>query len=301
MTTLADMVALADNPLTYPEGQDFAVILGANPSKGARSVVLWNAAFQAHGIDAEMLPIDVPEQRLARLLAVLEGNRHCLGGAIAVPHKEATARWLQGRVSAEAADIGAVNCLFRGPEGELAGTNTDGEGALRSFENRFGKPAGKRVLLIGLGGAGKAVAAFFKRAVEPGGHLILSSRSTSGQEVAARLSVTWKPWEELSLVLPQIDVLVNCTSVGSAEQAGMSPIPAADLARLTDSAQVFDIVYQTSPSTLLSLASARELPVLDGTDMNLEQAVLAYGYASPAHRGVQVTRSAMEDAKKKLG
>jgi shikimate dehydrogenase len=102
-------------------------------------------------------------------------------------------------------------------------------------------------------------------------------------------------------VLPQIDVLINCTTVGSAAQAAMSPVAGDDLARLPSSAQVFDIIYQPSPSALLSLASARGLVALDGTNMNLEQAVLAYGYAAAAPRGVHVTRSAMEDAKKKLG
>jgi len=300
MTTFVDVAALADNALTYREGRKFAAILGANPSKGARSPVLWNAAFLAHGVDGEMLPIDVSDERLARLLTALDKNPHFLGGAIAMPHKEAVARWLGDRVRAEAADIGAVNCLFRSGDGRLAGTNTDGEGALRSFEDRFGKVAGKRVLLLGLGGAGKAVAAFFRRAVDPGGRLTLCSRSTAGEAVATRLSAAWHPWAEIPSVLPSTDVVVNCTSVGAGALVGSSPVAAEELARLPDTAQVFDIIYQPSPSALLSQAEARGLPVLDGTAMNLEQAVLAYGYAAPAPKGVAATRLAMEEAKKKL-
>jgi shikimate dehydrogenase len=100
MTTFAQVAALASNPLTYPEGKPFAAILGANPSRGARSPLLWNAAFQAHGVDAEMLPLDVSAEGLIPLLDVLDATPTFIGGAIAVPHKEAVARWLGERCSA---------------------------------------------------------------------------------------------------------------------------------------------------------------------------------------------------------
>ena len=87
MTTFARVATLADNPLAYPEGKPFAAILGANPSRGARSPALWNAAFRAHGVEAEMLPIDVPAERLDALLDVLDATPSFIGGAIAVPHK----------------------------------------------------------------------------------------------------------------------------------------------------------------------------------------------------------------------
>jgi shikimate dehydrogenase len=301
MTGFAELAALTDNSLSYPEARPFAAILGANPSRGARSPMLWNAAFEAHGIDAQMLPVDVSEQRLSRVLEVLDANPHFLGGAIAVPHKEPVARWLGARVSAEAAEIGAVNCLYREKDGRLAGTNTDGEGALRSCEERFGKLAGKRVVLLGLGGAGKAVAAFFRRAVDPGGRLTLCGRSSAGQEVASRLSADWRPWAELSALLPNADCLVNCTSVGSGALADASPLSAEQLELLPKTACVFDIVYQPTPTKLMSLASARGLAVLDGSEMNLGQAILAYGYAAPAPKGVAATRLAMEAAKARLG
>lgn len=300
MTAFADVAALAGNPLRYADSLQFAAILGASPSKGARSPILWNAAFEAQGIDARMLPLDVTEDRLTALLEALDANVRFVGGAIAMPHKEAVANWLGKRLTPEAVDIGAVNCLYRGLDGRLMGTNTDGEGALRSFEGHFGKPVGKRVLLLGLGGAGKAVAAFFRRAVEPGGHLSVCNRSASGQEAAMRMEAGWVPWAELSDALPTTDLLINCTSVGTAAQVGLSPVSAEQLARLPRVARVFDIIYQPSPSALLELAAARGLEVLDGMGMNLEQAVLAYGYAAPSPRGLAVTRAAMEEAKKKL-
>ena len=294
MTSCADVAALADNRLTYAAGRTYAAILGANPSKGARSPTLWNAAFAAHGIDAEMLPIDVPFERLPALLDTLEGDACFMGGAVAVPYKETTARWLGTRMTAEAEDIGAVNCLFRDGAGQLIGTNTDGEGALASFQARIGPATGRSVLLLGPGGAGKAVAAFFRRAVEPNGQLRIAGRSDGGRRYAERLGCDWVGWSERAAAMPDVDVLINCTSVGSGATARDSPVEGDLLARLPDRALVFDIIYDPSPSTLLTLAAGRGLQVLDGLAMNLEQAVLAFGHATPQAKGREVTRAAME-------
>ena len=298
---LNDVSLLAENELNFGELQKFAAIIGANPSKGARSPALWNAAFKTHGLYAQMLPIDIPAERLNPLLTALDDNLNFLGGAVAMPHKEAVAHWLGERLTSEARAIGAVNCLFRGPDGHLMGTNTDGEGALVSFENKFGPLADKSVLLMGPGGAGRAVAAFLARAVGPGGRLILCSRSEAGKTIAARLSADWVAWADIATDLPGIDVLVNCTSVGAGKQTGVSPLSPGQLAKLPDQVVVFDIIYQPSPSALLMLARARGLKTLDGTAMNLEQAVLAFGHAAPHSKGSSMTRTAMQEAKKTLG
>jgi shikimate dehydrogenase len=299
--SLAALAGLTDNPLAYPQGRSFAAILGASPSKGARSPALWNAAFKAHGSPAEMLPVDVPAERLAPLLAALEKDPGFLGGAVAIPHKEAAARWLGDRVTPEAGRIGAVNCLYRGDDGRLAGTNTDGEGALVSYESRFGPLRGKIVLLLGLGGAGKAVAAFMARGAQPGGCLLASSRSEQGRAAAARLGAeAWVPWSGIPEALASADVLVNCTSVGSGAQAGLSPLTPEELERLPKRARVFDIVYQPSPTVLVQQARALGLEAMDGAAMNLEQAVLAFGRAAPEPKGRNATRAAMEAAKRAL-
>jgi len=300
MTHFADIVALAENPLTYPDERNFAAILGASPSKGARSPILWNTAFKAHGSDAEMLPIDIPRDRLDELLAALNANPNFLGGAVAVPYKESVARWLKNRLTSEALVIGAVNCLFREGTGHLKGANTDGEGALVSFEREFGKIAEKSVLLLGPGGAGKAVAAFVRQAIGTNGRLRIAGRSETGRRYAEQLKCDWIKWSEVAAALPTTEVLINCTSVGTGVTAGQTPISEKDLSLLPSHAVVFDIIYQPAPSTLLTLAAKRGLMVLDGTEMNLEQAVLAYGYAAAQPRGTETTRAAMEEAKRLL-
>lgn len=291
--SLALAAELADNRPDFPAVGRFAAILGANPSKGARSPALWNAAFAAHGLDSRMLPVDISSAKLTALLEALDLDQRFIGGAVAMPHKEAVARWLGGRLTREAAAIGAVNCLYR-DNGKLAGTNTDGEGALASYEAKFGAPKGKRVLLLALGGAGRAVAAYFaRRAAE----LTAATRSEAGRPLAARLGAQrWVPWSQMDGALPDADILINCSPLGSAGHPG-SPLSRVQLEKLPKQARVFDIIYGPGPSALLSEASRLGLETLDGSAMNLEQAVLGYGRAADEPRGRSATRSAMEAAK----
>lgn len=299
--SIAHVVSLIENPISYPQGKRYAAILGASPSKGARSPALWNAAFSAHGVDAKMLAMDIAADRLAMLLQALEADSSFIGGAIAVPHKEAVAQWLGDRITPEAKAIGAVNCLFRDANGRLKGTNTDGEAALQSFEATLGPVGGKKVLLLGPGGAGRAVAAYFQKAVgNNAGRLIVAGRSEAAEQFARRIGATWLEWQQRLSVLPNIDVLINCTSLGSGSHQGESPLAAEELALMPSQAVVFDIVYQPSPTALLALAAGRGLPILDGTIMNLGQAILAYGHAAPEPNGRDATRHAMEAAKKTL-
>ena len=297
---IAAILPLIENPLSYPEGKHFAAILGAAPSKGARSPALWNAAFKAHGIAAEMLPMDILAGGLHALLTALDAAPDFLGGAVAMPHKEAIAQWLGERLTPEAKAIGAVNCLYRNAEGRLMGTNTDGEGALVSCKEKFGALQGKSVLLLGTGGAGKAVAAYMASAVGAQGRLVLASRSEMARDFATRLKADWLQWGRISEILPEIDVLVNCTSVGTGQTAGQTPLSREQLAELPSHAAVFDIIYQPSPSALLEHAAARGLQTLDGSVMNLEQAILGFGHANAEPNGRTVTRAAMSAAKRVL-
>ena len=284
--------SLIDNAFGTISGP-YAAIIGANPSKGARSPKLWNAAFTANRNPSVMVPLDVTSAGLAPLLAALDADPYFVGGAIAVPHKQATAHWLRDRVTQEAAAIGAVNCLFRRDD-RLWGTNTDGEAARVCLERAAGSLQSKHVVLLGLGGAGKAVAAFLAKRAE---QLSLAGRNfDSVQAYATAVGSRAVRWDSLRSVLPDADVAVNCTSVGSAA-AGMadgSPLSDELVRLLHPAALVYDIIYDPRPTRLLAAAAARGLLGLDGAGMNFEQAVLAYIYAVGGDQGA--VRAAMEKA-----
>lgn len=285
MNSLNKIRPLIKNELDYPNEQPFAAILGESPSKGARSPKLWNAAFQAFEMPARMLPMDVSSARLPELLTALSDNQYFLGGAVAVPHKVAVAELLGDRLTAEARAIRAVNSLFRGSSGKLMGTNTDGEAARTSLVYAFGSIEGKTILVLGGGGAGKAVSAFMASGVGNSGTTLLACREnfpTADRQHALGIQRTLK-WDEITSVLLNVDVVINCTTLGSIGKESDSPLSTAQIDLLSPSAVVYDIIYQPCPTQLLVSAEKKGLKILDGLRMNFEQAVIAFGYAVGQH------------------
>jgi shikimate dehydrogenase len=272
---------LIDNKLDGIDVVPFAAIIGANPSKGARSPLLWNAAFAATSHDTQMHPIDVQATGLEAVLEGLAADARFVGGAVTMPHKETIAAWLgPDRLTPEATRIGAVNCLYRNGQGALVGTNTDGEGALVSLERIAGPVAGKNVVLLGPGGAGKAVAAFLAGA---GAQVTLAARDPQrAQDFAEKIAGDAIPISAVPDELSNTDILVNCTPVGFAQNdPNASPLDPSELAKLPSGAVVFDIIYDPDPTVLLAQSIERGLSVLNGGPMNLEQAILGFCYATP--------------------
>lgn len=291
---------LIENKIETIGLESYAGILGSRPSIGARSPLLWNAAFQAHQLSARMFPLDVQESNLTSLLEVLSMDSHFLGGAIAMPYKEKVATWLGKKITPEARKIGAVNCLYRDSEGSLIGANTDGEAALLSMENYFGSVNEKKILLMGLGGAGKAVATYFASAIGKG-CLFISNRTPGIGSFDKKFgqSVQWQQWSSLNSILPEIDFVINCTSVGSGLQSSISPLSLTQLKLIRKSAGVFDIIYIPKQTQLLKYSRQAGLSVLNGTEMNLEQAILAFNYATNA-KDTEITRQAMQNTLYKM-
>lgn len=295
-------------------GKNYAAIIGGNPSEGARSPQLWDAAFSLHGIDSVMLPMDLDADMLPDLMKAINNDHHFLGGAISVPHKELVADWLISKgseyISKEAAAIGAVNSLYRN-NGNIFGTNTDGEAALKSLKNKCNDLESKNVLLIGPGGAGKAVAAYISQYLEEGRLKISARAPEKVQELASKIDADIISWPPSESEISNADVVVNCSTLGSkstSEISGQSltlenftPLstdPKDDIERiqlLKSETVVFDIIYDPSPTKLLKLSSDRGLTTIDGSDMNLEQAVLAFNYALKNNKGLDQIRKAMSE------
>lgn len=258
----------------------FAAILGECPSKGARSPSLWNAAFLDLNLPERMLPFDVrTESDLSHLIMELDADPGFVGGAVTSPYKELVAKFLgHTRLTSEATKIGAVNCLFRNKDGLLSGTNTDGEAALAILETEVGNIAGKQILLLGPGGAGKAVSAFL---VATGASLTIAARDANKTtQFADSIGANLIEFPIKSFDVSRIDLLINCTSVGFMDSSGEAmPIDHVTLNCLTPQTVVFDIIYQPLNTPLLAAARKRNLKTINGLAMNLEQAVLGFSHA----------------------
>jgi shikimate dehydrogenase len=282
--------SLIENQINIANLDKYAAIIGENPSNGARSPKLWNAVFDNDGLSYSMVPLDVTRDKIIELLNDLSRDEDFIGGAIAVPYKEVVAEWLGDNITPEAKKIGAVNCLYRNSNGKLQGTNTDGEASLITFENKFESLESKSVMILGVGGAGKAVASYFATSANS---TIIISRSKEGRKYADKINVKWGNWGQINDIIDTIDVIVNCTSVGFGDQEMQSPLSEKKIENLKKSTIVFDIIYQPLKTKLLQIASNRGISTLNGLEMNLEQAVLAYKYAVKPNKGLDVIRKLM--------
>ena len=287
-------ISLIENQITIARLDKYAAIIGENPSNGARSPKLWNAAFNEYGLKCSMLPLDVTNDNILDLLNDLNQDVNFIGGAIAVPYKVVVAKWLNGNITTEARNIGAVNCLFRDKKGKLKGTNTDGEAALRSYESKYGSVAGKTVLVLGTGGAAKAVAAYFSAGVGKTGAVSIVGRRNHGIIFSKVLGVRWIDWEEIGQHLTDVDLIINCTTIGFEKQIKLTPLSIEQIQQLKKSTVVFDIIYQPEITVFQKLACERGVSAMGGLMMNLEQAVIAFNYANYQANDEIVTREAMQ-------
>jgi shikimate dehydrogenase len=237
-----------------------------------------------------MVPLDVTKDKVIDLLDNLSQDVDYIGGAIAVPYKEVVAKWLGENITPEANKIGAVNCLYRDPNGKLQGTNTDGEASLITFKNKFGSIKSKSIMILGVGGAGKAVASYF---TSNSNSTIIISRSKEGEEYANTINARWGNWHQIDNYIDTVDVVINCTSIGFGDQEFKSPLSEEQIIRLKKSSVVFDIIYQPLKTKLLATADKKGIPIFNGLDMNLEQAVIAYQYAVESNNNLDGIRRIM--------
>ena len=269
---------LINNQIEIENLDKFAVIIGKNPSLNARSPVLWNAAFKANNLNYSMVPIDADLENLEIVLRLLQEDKKCIGGAITIPYKTNVLNWLGENASEEAKNIKAVNCIYRDKEGIFQGTNTDGEASLVAFKSKFGEFKNKKVMIMGSGGAGKAVIAYFTKELN-NLNLYLTSRNKSYFNYEEKpKNIVWVDWQEKSLILKTIDILINCTSLGFDSQIDITPIEDRDIRLLKKQSIVYDIIYNPEKTLLLNLAEKNELKIMNGSEMNLLQAVLAFKY-----------------------
>jgi shikimate dehydrogenase len=243
-----------------------AGIIG-DPVGHSRSPAIWNAAFTAAGIDWVFVAFPVAEGAVVR---ALDGAR-ALGIAaltVTMPHK-AEAAAACDELSETAARLRAVNAISN-RESRLIGDSTDGEGFVRSLADEGIDPSGRRCVVLGAGGAARAIAHAL------GGHgaeVVVAARQTTAAETAAALAAGGRgvSLDALDAELPHADLLVNATPLGM----GGEP-PPFDVGLLGEAAVVADTVYHPAETPLLASARARNLRCIGGLGMLVHQAALSF-------------------------
>ena len=239
----------------------------------SRSPVIHNHWLAHYGIAGRYVLFPVPPEKLeaaVRGIAVL-GLRGC---NVTTPHKQAVFRLLD-RVDDLARRIGAVNTVVVEKDGALAGFNNDGNGFIQSLRDADPKwaPASGPILVLGAGGAARAVAASL--AAQGATEIRLANRTVDkAREIADAVGPVVKvvPWDERAEALDGVALLANATSLGS---GGKPPLD-MPLHRLPATALVGDLIYVPPETPLLAAARLRGNVTVNGLGLLLNQARPAF-------------------------
>lgn len=240
-----------------------------HPVAHSLSPVIHNAAFAACGLDWVYLAFDVPPGlggdavRSVRALGLA-------GLSVTMPHKEDAAAAVD-RLSADAATLGAVNTVVADGD-ELVGENTDGQGFIDSLRLDHGvEPEGRRCVVVGAGGAARAVVLALARA--GAGEVAIVNRTPERAERAAAIGgrrATAVAPAAVAAAVGRADLVVNATPLGMAGvAAGHLPV---DPSWLAAGQIVVDLVYRPLATPLLEAAAARGATPIDGLGMLVHQA-----------------------------
>jgi shikimate dehydrogenase len=258
------------------------------------TVAMIEAAFRHHGLDWRYVQFEIEPEGLADAVRGMRamGFR---GGNVTTPHKVAIVKHLD-RIAESASLMGAVNCIVRRGR-ELAGENTDGKGFVQSLRERT-DPAGKRVVILGAGGAARAIAVELSLAGAKSLTVVNRSRER-GRDLAALVKAEAVAWEGDYLVPADTDVVVNATSIGLFPDVE-ARVP-LDVSTLAARMIVADVIPNPPETRLVRDARARGCTVLDGLGMLVNQGVIGFKYWTGIDADPSVLRGALESVFGKRG
>ena len=268
----------------------FALI--GDPVEQSLSPAMHNAAFRALGLNCAYIALRVPKPMLTDAIAGVRALG-IAGLNVTIPHKIGIVGLLD-ELDESAALVGAVNTV-KNDRGKLIGFNTDGEGALRALEGKIGYVKGKKVVLLGAGGAACAIAFSLARA---GARLTIANRtvpraralaSTIEQKLRVNVEVASLGRAELTKALKNADVLINATSVGMHPKTNKTLVSASMMHRRL---VVYDIVYEPLRTKLLREARRAGGEIIDGLGMLVHQGALAFEIWTGKRAPIKIMESA---------
>lgn len=266
------------------------------PVEHSLSPAMHNAALDHLGLDMVYLPLPAKPEDLGR---AVQGMRALgfAGANVTIPHKEAVLPWID-ELSHQARLIGAVNTLVFG-DGKVSGHNTDAAGFLFSLREEAGfDPAGRTCLILGAGGAARAVAVALGRA--GAGTVYIANRTREkaaglarllDQELGVAARALSLEENELVPVLERSDLVVQASPVGMHPHSDAPPIISPTL--LSPETLVYDLIYNPPETAFLRLARERGCRTLNGLDMLVHQGARSFELWTGIPAPVAVMRAAI--------
>ena len=258
------------------------------------TVVMIEAGFEALGLPWRYLNLKVPPQNLADAVTGLRamGFR---GINLTIPHKCEVIQYLD-EVADDARIMGAVNTVYL-KDDRLVGANTDGKGFLRALNDDAKlNPAGKKFMVLGAGGAARAITV--ELALAGAAEIVIVNRSESrGWDLVALLlnhtgvRATYQPWDDNLAIPLDVDVLVNATSIGLYPEVNEQP--SLNYATIRPGMVVCDVIPNPPQTRFLDAAKAHGATTLDGLGMLVYQGAIAFKLWTGMDAPVEVMKQAL--------
>jgi len=264
-----------------------------DPIEHSLSPIMHNAAFRALNMNYVYVAVQVGKNRLKDAVEIIR-NLNIIGVNVTLPHKVAVIKYLD-RIDPLAKAIGAVN-IIHNKNGKLTGYNTDGIGAVAALKEKIPQLRGKKILILGAGGAARAIA--FQLAKEGCKLVILNRTESKAVELASSLKREFKTpivgakleKTKLRKELSNVNILINTTLVG------MSPNINATLVTrdlMKPKLTVFDIVYSPIRTRLLKEAEAAGAKTIDGVNMLVYQGAESFKIWTGLTPPIKIMRNAV--------
>ena len=271
-----------------------------DPIEHTLSPVMHNAAFEALKLDCTFLAFKVKPAEVGNAITGMRAL-NIQGLNVTMPHKEAVIKHLD-EIDPTARFLNAVNTI-QNKNGKLLGFNTDGAGALKALRANQVDPKGKKVLLLGAGGAARAIA--YSLSQDAGELVILNRTPKPAEELANLLKQTSNKKITVGILSPETietnladaNVLINATSIGMKPNADQTPIKPEWLRR---NLAVMDIVYNPVETKLAKNAKATKATVVSGVEMLIYQGAASFEIWTSCKAPVEVMRKAALNNLKKM-
>ncbi|PLR85869.1 shikimate dehydrogenase [Bacillus canaveralius] len=244
-----------------------------DPIAHSMSPIMHNDLFQFYQIDAHYHPFHIRKEQLQDAVNALK-TIGIAGFNVTVPHKGEIIKWLD-EIDPLAEAIGAVNTVVN-RNGRLTGYNTDGPGFVRGLRRLIPSLWGQRVLIVGAGGAAKAI--YYTLAQEGINEIDICNR-TAEKAVALKSGCPFSVQTEILSIkeaeekLNQYSLLIQTTLIGMEPATDFSPL---SLENLNRNAFISDIIYNPLETKLLREAKKKGVGTQNGIDMFVYQGALAF-------------------------
>jgi len=273
-----------------PQTRVYALI--GNPVSHSMSPAIHNAAFMELDQDCIYVAFQVEDVKSA--LAGMRALDNFRGMSVTIPHKIEVMQYVDEIPDVDR-HIGSINTVVK-EDGKLIGFNTDGPGALKAIGDAGVKLAGKNVLMLGAGGAARAIAFTLAQKGSIGKLVLLDIN----EEFLSQLTGDLKSGTDAVIVpgalnqaaveehMASADLIINCTPVGMHPNVDATLVPE----HLFRPGQViFDVVYNPLETKLLRQAKAKGLKAIPGVEMFINQAILQFERFAGADAPEELMRS----------